>query len=374
MADACQVDLQIVEFLTSDATMQLRHQVESGAAAVGSWAAGIAAAGVSAYSIIWVLNFARGGSGGSVSDLIWWWARAMVFATVAGTASYYSAFVTDTFWTAPSQLAQVVAVGSFNPADIRMDNEGQIQMGTALDLAANRGFCNATNLWKATSSWDPIDGIGFFLMGLLLIAAVVIFIAIAAGLIFIGYVSLGIVTSLGPLFIIAGIWDTTKPMFESFIRTATNYALYGVVVMMIVGITLGLITAFSNSALGAATSGMAISEAIVLAVRTAIVFAIAVAMLLKADDISASLVGGISLGAGHTLKAAAKGATLPVKAATAAGRFAQNPAKGVGQFLGGDFHRDMRSGKMVYRSASQSANEHGAALANARKKNSVKKT
>lgn len=368
---SCNFDLQVVEFLMSSSTLQLREQVEASASAVGSWSAGIAAAGISLYATMWVVNWARGGSGGTVMEFVVWWARAMVFTAIAGSAAYYNSFVTDVFWQAPAQIAQVVVQGKFAASDIKMDAEGKLQLGNALDQAATKGICTGTNLWKATSSWAPVDSLGYWLAGLFVIVGVVIFVAVTAGLTFIGYASLAIVLSLGPLFLIAGIWDATRPMFESFMRTAINYALYGIVLMIVVGLTLGLINSFSTSSLS--QGGGTIADAISLAIRSMVVFAIGTAMLFKADDISSSLAGGVSIGAAGLAAKAAAITASPAKAALKAAQIAANPGKAMGEFTGGTFHRDPRTGRMAYRSRSENAGEYQGALTNARKKNGIRR-
>lgn len=374
VATECKFDLKVTEFLMSDSTLQLRTQSESSAAAVGTYAAGIAGAGITTYVILWLLAFASGGSGGTLTELIIWWARAMAFTLIAGTASYYNHYVAEVFWDAPGEIAQAVAQGKFNAASLTRDVEGRINLGSALDQVASKGVCSALGLWNATVSWrHPVDALGYFGAGLTIILVTVVFVAIAAGLAFISYVALSVVLALGPLFVLAAIWQATKPMFESFLRTAINYALHGVVLMIMVGLAIGLMQSFATSAIGTPAGDKGLMQATMLVVRMLFAFAIGIALLLKADDLSASLVGGISLGAGGMAGAAGGVLGGGVKGAIGGAKAAANPGKTAGEFMGGSFHRNPSTGDVTYKSAGQGRKDHSAAMRAARSSNGVQK-
>jgi len=373
-ASPCEFKPMIAEFLMSGTMKGLASQASTIAGNVGGYAAGFAASGIALYSIMWVVAFVSGSQNGDVISFIKWFARAMVLIALAGTASVYNEYVMSTFWDTPAEVAQFVVSSGMTDSDISLDANGRVNIGTALDGAAVQGVCSAVTLWQSTSAWEIDKSIGFYLTGLLIVIGTVIFVAVAAGLCFVGYASLAIVLALGPLFIIAGIWDATKPMMESWLRTAINYSLYGVVLMAVVGLSIGLIGEFSKSSMGAITESTVenISESLGLVVRSLFAFAIATALLLKADDISASLVGGISLGAAGSLGRAAKMAASPAKAAMKAAKVASNPGKAMGEFLGGSFHRDPRSGKVGYKGPLRDAKDHISALTHTRAKNKIR--
>lgn len=373
--EACNFDLMVAEFLMSDSMMSLSTQVNALSGQVGTWAAGIATAGCALYSVLWTVAFMTGSQNGDIVSFLKWFARALVLIAIAGTGSIYNDLVTQTMWEAPAEIAQMVSSSGMGNQAVRYDNEGKINMGTALDMAASKGICAGTALWKATSAWKPIESQQYFLAGLVVILGTVIFVALAAGLAFMGYASLAIVLSLGPLFIIAGIWEPTRPMLESFLRTAINYALYGVVLMVIVGLGIGLVEQFGSSTIGSAGDDVVVdlAAALGLSIRALFAFGIASALLFKADDISASLVGGISLGAAGTLGRAAATIMSPAKMGMAAGRVAMNPAKAMGELMGGTFYNDPRTGAARYRGPLDTAMNHASALRNARAKNTIKK-
>ncbi len=370
---ACNFDAKISEFLMSDVMMTLSDNVSTVAGNIGGYATGFAASGIALYSIMWVVAFVSGSQNGDVISFIKWLAKALVLISIAGTASVYSGYVIDTFWSTPAEVAQFVASAGMGDSSVSYDAAGRINIGTALDQSANQGVCVGINIWKATSAWDVGKALGFYLTGLVVIIGVVIFVAVAAGLAFVGYASLAIVLALGPLFIIAGIWEATKPMMESWLRTAINYALYGVVLVVIVGLGVGMVKSFGNSAIGNLSGGLDdIAAVLTLAIRSLFVFAVATALLFKADDISASLVGGISLGAMGTLGRGASGAAAPVKVTIKAAKAASNPAKTAGEFMGGSFHKDPRTGRTGYKGPVESARDHASALVHTRAKNKIR--
>lgn len=373
-AAICNFKPMIAEFLMSDTMGTLSETVTQASGNIGTYAAGFAASGIALYSIMWVVAFVSGAQNGDVISFIKWFARAMVLIAVAGTASVYSEYVIDTFWNAPAEVAQYITSAGMTDASVSYDAAGKLNMGTALDNAATQGVCAGINIWKSTSSWDIGKSLGFFLTGLVIIIGVVIFVAAAAGLAFVGFASLAIVLALGPLFIVAGIWDATKPMMESWLRTAINYALYGVVLMVIVGLAIGLVNRFAASSLGTLSGSSLedLSAVVSLGIRSLMVFAVSSALLFKADDISASLVGGISLGAAGSLGRAASMAASPAKAAIKAGKVASNPAKAAGEFMGGSFHKDPRTGRTGYKGPIESARDHASALIHTRATNKIR--
>ena len=370
----CNFQSQIAEFLMSGTMSMLNDTVAQAAGNIGAYAAGFAGSGIALYSIMWVVAFVSGTQNGDVISFIKWLARAMVLIAIAGTASVYSEYVIDTFWNTPAEVAQYIASSGMTDGDVTYDAGGKLNIGTALDKASTQGVCAGINVWKSTSAWDISKSLGFFLTGLVIIIGVVIFVAVAAGLAFVGFASLAIVLALGPLFIVAGIWEATKPMMESWLRTAINYALYGVVLMVIVGLGIGLVQQFGADDLGTLNGNDLedLSKVVSLGIRSLMVFAVATALLFKADDISASLVGGISLGAMGTLGRGASGAAAPVKVTIKAAKAASNPAKTAGEFMGGSFHKDPRTGRTGYKGPVESARDHASALVHTRAKNKIR--
>lgn len=370
----CNFQSQVAEFLMSGTMATLNETVAAAAGNIGGYAAGIAGSGIALYSIMWVVAFASGTQNGDVISFIKWLARAMLLIAIAGTASVYSDYVIDTFWGAPAEVAQYIASSGMTDGGVTYDVAGKLNLGTALDTAATQGVCSGINIWKSTSAWDISKSLGFFLTGLVIIIGVVVFVAAAAGLAFVGFASLAIVLSLGPLFIVAGIWEATKPMMESWLRTAINYALYGVVLMVIVGLGIGLVQRFGADDLGTLNGNDLedLSKVVSLGIRSLMVFAVSSALLFKADDISASLVGGISLGAAGSLGRAGSIASSPAKAAIKTAKVASNPAKAAGEFLGGSYHKDPRTGRMGYKGPIESARDHASALTHTRAKNKIR--
>lgn len=367
----CNFDAKIAEFLASDSMGRLGDQVSTVSSQIGSYSATFALSGVALYAVMWTVAFVTGSQNGDWLSFVKWFTRAMILIGVAGTGSLYSDYVIDTFWATPAEVAQFVADGGMAQDGVSYDLKGKLNFGTALDMAANKGVCAGTSIWQATTTWDLSKSLGYFIAGLIIVLGVVLFVAMAAGLSFIGYASLSIVLTLGPLFLILGIWDSTKPMMEAWVRTAMNYAIYGVVLMVVVGVAIGLVTDFAGENMeGVETGTLTLLEAMSLGVRSLFAFAIATALLFKADDISASIVGGISLGAIGSLTKAAAVAASPAKAAKEAGKIAANPAKAVGEFMGGTYHRDPRTGEYSYKTRAETASDYSSALRHTRSKNS----
>lgn len=376
MADDCysRYQLQIGEFLMSDRLKELADATLSISGQIGGYATGIAAAGCGLYAVLWVISFVTGTQNGDIFSFLKWFAKALLLIAIAGSSSIYGEYVLDVFWEAPAEVAQFVANAGLDDGGISYDAQGRLNIGTALDKVASKGICSGTNIWKATSWWNPSESAQYFLSGLAVILMVVLFVALAGGLAFMGAASLSIVLSLGPLFIIAGIWETTRPMLESWLRTAINYAIYGVVLLIIVGLAVGMVDSgiIQSTSEKGADFAVDITLALGLAIKSLFIFGVGAAMLFKADDISASLVGGISMGAAGILGRAASMTSSPAKAMKTAANVAMNPAKAAGEFMGGNFYNDPRTGKAAYRGPLDSARNNYDALKNARAKNTIR--
>ena len=351
---------------------RIADQVSGTSSAVGQYSAGIALAGCMLYSVLWTVSFASGTQNGDIISFFKWLAKAMFLIALAGAGSMYHEYVTSTFMSAPAEIGQVIANGGLS-GSVKLDANGQLNIGTALDIAGSQGVCAGLSIWEQAGMLPSASTIGYFLAGFIVIIGAALFVTVAAGLAFMAYASLAVVLALGPLFIIAGIWDSTRPMFESFLRTAMNYSLYGVVLMVIVGMAIGMVTAFSNDDIGNLGDIGDLRDALSVAIRSLVAFAIATALLMKADDISASLVGGISLGGAGLAGRAAGIAAAPAKGAMAAAKVAQNPAKAMGEFAGGQFHRNPSTGQTSFQSAAETRSAHSSALSAARKRNTISK-
>lgn len=190
----------------------------------------------------------------------------------------YNAVIVDTFFAAPSQLAAAV-MGVTNPV-------------ATLDVIWDRGGTVAGLLWDKGGVFG--GDVGFYLAGgfvWLVMGAVCVY---AAFLIALSRIALAVLLALGPLFIVLLLFAGTRRFFEAWIGMLANYALIGVLTILVAALMLQIVESF---AVQTAARGEAIVtvDALNLLLVTGLVFLI----LRQVLPMAAGLGRGLALSTGE---------------------------------------------------------------------------
>lgn len=187
----------------------------------------------------------------------------------------YHAVLVDTFMDAPIALAAHL-VGAADP------------VGT-VDALWEQGGAVAATLWEKGGVFD--GEIGFYLAAgfvYLLMGAVCVYTLFLMAL---ARVALAVLLALGPLFIVLLLFESTQRFFEHWIAQLANYALVGLLAVMVASLMLEVVAAYAEqtAALG---SAIVTVDALDMLLAAGLVLLI----LRQVMPMAARLSGGLALG------------------------------------------------------------------------------
>jgi type IV secretion system protein VirB6 len=216
----------------------------------------------------------------------------------------YNELIVDTFYTAPTQLAQ--AIVSAAPGSPPFDAVNVVD-----DIWAN-GSEVAENLWSRSGGW-PSDW-GFALAAAFVWLIVAVLCIYTMFLLALSKVALAILLALGPLFIVMLLFEATKSLFMGWMTQLANYALVTVLTTMVCVLFLQTVQTYAaqTSARGSAIFTTDVLDMLLMC-------GLAILFLMQVPQVAASLAGGgpplttqngLSRAARGTLRGGAAGAAL----------------------------------------------------------------
>lgn len=203
--------------------------------------------------------------------------RMVVIALVLGIGIRlwtYNAAIADTFYNAPDQLAAAI-VGAPNTVAV-------------IDQTWMNGNLVAEELLKKGSLLS--GDFAYYIAGFIVYLLVGLAVVYTAFLMALSKVAVAVILAIGPLFIVMLFFDATKRFFESWIAQLANYALIGVLSLMVAALMLSIVKAYALSA-AAAGSGVTIAESVRLCIAAVLVFLV----MRQIPAIAAGLASGIAL-------------------------------------------------------------------------------
>jgi type IV secretion system protein VirB6 len=289
----------IFSFLFDNMLGQLTSYVTDTSSNIATIIGGAGLSMYGIYLILWIWQFLVGNISTPAADFFKTYLKGLFIFLLATNAGWYSDWIINFFWTLPASLAtEVVMPGS--SFDFTYSDTGAPAVGQAFDNLLSIGYDAGLNLWEAGTNVSIFQGIMYMFLAVVVWIATVLILSYAAGLVIIGYMSLAVVLALGPLFIIFALFDSTKGLFESWLRSTINYAIYGVVLVATVSLIFSYFENYTTAVANAPDMDGATWGAVSL-----IGFCFLAAMIvMKADDIASSLAGGVSLGAANSLRGA----------------------------------------------------------------------
>jgi type IV secretion system protein VirB6 len=196
----------------------------------------------------------------------------------------YNALIVDTFFEAPVQLAARLA-GAANPV-------------ATVDALWDRGGTVAAALWEKGGVFN--GDVGYYLAAAVvygLMGAVCVYTLFLLAL---ARVALAVLLALGPLFIVLLLFDGTKRFFEAWVAQLANYALVGVLAVLVASLLMTVVEAY---AVQTAAKGAAILT--VDALDMLLVAGLVLLILRQVMPIAARLSGGVALASQGVMGAAA---------------------------------------------------------------------
>ena len=196
----------------------------------------------------------------------------------------YNAAIVDTFFAAPVALAASLA-GAADPI-------------ATVDALWDRGGTVAAFLWEKGGVFN--GDVGYYL------AAVIVYVLMGAVCVYtlflmsLARVALAVLLAIGPLFIVLLLFDGTKRFFEAWVAQLANYALVGVLAVLVASLLMTVVEAY---AVQTAAKGAAILT--VDALDMLLVSGLVLLILRQVMPIAARLAGGVALASHGVMGAAA---------------------------------------------------------------------
>ena len=212
----------------------------------------------------------------------------------------YNAAIVDTFFEAPVQLAAALS-GAADPV-------------ATVDTLWDRGGAVAAFLWEKGGVFN--GDVGYYL------AAVIVYVLMGAVCVYtlflmaLARVALAVLLAIGPLFIVLLLFDGTKRFFEAWVAQLANYAMVGVLAVLVASLLMTVVEAY---AVQTAAKGAAILT--VDALDMLLVSGLVLLILRQVMPIAARLAGGVALASHGVMGAAAsRGLGAARGAGSSAGR------------------------------------------------------
>lgn len=232
------------------------------------------------YIIMWGWAIMRSMIEEPIMDGVFRIMRLLIITGIALNIGYYNEYVVDFLWKTPEALAAVITQGHYTAG-----NQAQY-----LDTAWSQYYDYAAKYW-ASGSVTSGAGIGLIGIAFLIFASGVLVTGYAAFLLIMAKITLALMLSLGPLFILTAMFEATKQFFNSWVGQALNAVFIPVLAAGVISLILGVIQI--GLSIGASTEFVQPSLQVVggLVVASVVGFLI----LLQLPSISAALGGGLAL-------------------------------------------------------------------------------
>lgn len=203
--------------------------------------------------------------------------RIVIIGGILGLAInlwLYNDVIVNTFFTAPAQLASVIA-GAQNPV-------------TTIDNIWDRGGTVAGMFWN--KGGVLLGDFGYYLAAAvvwLLIGAVCV---LSMFLIALSSIALAVLLALGPLFLALLFFDSTKRFFESWIAQLSNYALITILTILVAALMLRIVESYATQ-----TAALGPTATIADALNMLLIAALVLLIMRQVMPIAAGLASGIAL-------------------------------------------------------------------------------
>ena len=173
------------------------------------------------YVLLWGAGIASGQIQEPFGDGIRRILRIITISLIGLTADTYQGTIVGFFVHAPSHIAaQLVSSGGATGGG------GADSIADILDNALANGLQLGNQAWDMAESLSIFDGaIGYYMIAMLLYVVVAIIVAIATGIVFVTFISLALLLSVGPFFILMAIFQTTQRFFDAWLGQVISMAI-----------------------------------------------------------------------------------------------------------------------------------------------------
>lgn len=167
--------------------------------------------------------------------------RILTLAVVLGCALH--------LWLYNDVLVALVVQG---PSDLAASLLGAPNPVALVDTIWTDGGSCASTLWNRGGLLE--GDIGFYFAGAAVWLIVGLLCLYCAFLLSLSQIAAAVLLALGPLFLLALLFERTRPLFDSWVNQLLNYAMVGLLVALVAALLLGVIASYARqtAALGSA--------------------------------------------------------------------------------------------------------------------------
>ncbi|MFV0455599.1 MAG: type IV secretion system protein [Pseudomonas sp.] len=214
-----------------------------------------------------------------------------------------------------SQIANAIIElpNSFAVALITDPDEGA-GAASIIDVAAGKGFDAAGKAFKESGFFSS-DGLLYGIFGIIYIIATAVIVSIGGAFILLAKLALALLAGLGPLFIVALLWQPTSRFFEMWVGQVLNYVLLIVLFSAVFGLMMEIYGGYVEGV--KFESGVNVAYSLGGAV---ILSGAMIMILLQLPSIAGALAGGVGLSYMYELRALRGGASSVGRGLAGAGR------------------------------------------------------
>jgi len=258
----------------------------------------VVSAGLALSFVVYGLLIIRGAIDMPVADFLGRAIRISLITSIALAGGLYQQEIAGAITAVPDELAQA----------LMRDSTQGASAATLIDTVAGHGFGRAGDAFDKAGFFSA-DGYVYALFGFLILTATAVLVAIGGAFILIAKIALAILAGIGPIFIVALLFQPTQRFFEQWSAQVLNYALLIILFSSVFSL---LMSMFGHYMAGLKFDGIA---NVGYTLGGAVTFSlISIILLLQLPSIASGLAGGVSLGYLGEIRAARGGAMQSARA------------------------------------------------------------
>ncbi|WP_034657980.1 type IV secretion system protein [Chelativorans sp. J32] len=279
----------------------------------------VASVGLTLGFIAYGLLIIRGAVDMPVADFLARCLRTGIIVSIAMAGGLYQTSIADAIMATPDALARAIAGGA----------TGGASAANIIDQAAQQGASYVSQAWEQAGLLSK-DGLTYAFIGAIGALATAAVVGVGAVFVTVAKVALAILAGLGPIFIVALLFQSTARFFEQWAAQVLNYALTIVLFSVVFTLLMEIFGGYMVDAKfdGAQNVGYTLIGMLVISI-------VSVGLLLQLPSIASGLAGGIGISYWYELRAirggvggAYRGGRAAARGAVAAPRAARNVVSG----------------------------------------------
>jgi len=226
-------------------------------------------------------------------EYLWRVVRTSMVVSVALGAGYYQSTVGELVRTVPDDLAAAVMgddarLYTFGAEPVAL-GASTAGAGALIDVAAGKGIVASMEAMQTATLFSK-EGLACLFLGCCVFLATILMVGIGGANILVAKIVLGVLVALGPLFIVALLFESTRRFFERWAAMIVTYALVLVLFAVFFTFMLGVFDHYVGELRfdGTQNVGYAVAGALVIAT-------VSILTLFEAKVLAMGLGSGITL-------------------------------------------------------------------------------